>query len=261
VAKVRLDQLLVARGLAESRERARRLIMAGQVRVAGQLVDRPASPVAEDAPLEVLAPPPYVSRGGEKLAAALARFRLGVRGCVCADLGASTGGFTDCLLQGGAARVYAVDVGYGVLDARLRGDPRVVVLERTNARYLTSLPEPIDLVTADVAFISLSLVLAPALQLLRPEGRIVALIKPQFEAGRGQVGKGGVVRDPAIHRAVLERVLAWAQEHGLQLLGLMLSPLRGPAGNREFLAAWRLGGAPGLDVGPAIASALGEQAA
>lgn len=255
---MRLDQLIVSRGLTESREKARRLIMAGEVRVNGQVVDRPATAVAEDAHIEIAARPPYVSRGGEKLAAALTRFSLDVRGLACADLGASTGGFTDCLLQAGAARVYAVDVGYGILDARIRGDPRVVVMERTNARYLEALPEPIDLVTADVSFISLELVLAPALRFLRPgAGRIVALIKPQFEAGRGQVGKRGVVRDPRTHRAVLEKVLAWAAGQGLILFGLMASPLRGPAGNVEFLAAWGLSGV-GIDAERAVAEAMRE---
>lgn len=251
---------MVSRGLTESREKARRLIMAGEVRVNGQVVDRPATAVAEDAHIEIATRPPYVSRGGEKLAAALTRFGLDVSGLVCADLGASTGGFTDCLLQAGAARVYAVDVGYGILDARIRNDPRVVVMERTNARYIEALPEPIDLVTADVSFISLELVLAPALRFLRPgTGRIVALIKPQFEAGRGQVGKRGVVRDPHTHRAVLEKVLAWAAGRQLVLLGLMASPLRGPAGNVEFLAAWGRGG-EGVDAPAAISAALEEAA-
>jgi 23S rRNA (cytidine1920-2'-O)/16S rRNA (cytidine1409-2'-O)-methyltransferase len=193
------------------------------------------------------------------LAAALTAFGLDVRGLACADLGASTGGFTDCLLQAGAARVYAVDVGYGILDTRIRNDPRVVVIERTNARYLEVLPEPIDLVTADVSFISLELVLAPALGFLRPgTGRIVALIKPQFEAGRGQVGKRGVVRDPRTHRAVLEKVLAWAAGRDLTLLGLMASPLRGPAGNVEFLAVWGLSGETHLSPEEAIAAALAQ---
>jgi 23S rRNA (cytidine1920-2'-O)/16S rRNA (cytidine1409-2'-O)-methyltransferase len=201
------------------------------VRVAGQLVDRPAAKVPDDAPLEIIAAPPYASRGGEKLAAALSGLALDVRGCVCADLGASTGGFTDCLLQNGAARVYAIDVGYGQLDTRLRADPRVVVMERTNARYLESLPEALDLVTADVAFISLTLVLPPVLRLLRPGGRVVALIKPQFEAGRGQVGKGGVVRAPAVHREVLARFLGrWPGPGPARPAALPL----GPAGNSEF---------------------------
>ncbi len=256
---MRLDQLVTARGLTESREKARRLIMAGEVRVNGQVVDRPATQVADDAEIEIAARPPFVSRGGEKLAAALDRVALDVRGLVCADLGASTGGFTDCLLQAGAARVYAVDVGYGILDLRIREDPRVVVMEKTNARYLDNLPEPIDLVTADVSFISLELVLAAALRFLRRDaGRIVALIKPQFEAGRGQVGQGGVVRDPAVHRAVLEKVLGWAAGQNLVLLGLMASPLRGPAGNVEFLAAWTVGNGEGLDAGRAIDEALRE---
>ncbi|HEY76164.1 MAG TPA: TlyA family RNA methyltransferase [Thermoflexia bacterium] len=239
--KKRLDRLLVERGLAESRARAQRLIMAGEVRVAGEVVDKPGRQVPVDAPVEVVARPRFVSRGGEKLEAALDRFGLDVRGWVVADVGASTGGFTDCLLQRGAARVYAIDVGYGQLAWRLRNDPRVVVMERTNARYLERLPEPVDLVTIDVSFISLGLIFPRAVGWLKPGGQVVALIKPQFEAGRREVGKGGVVRDPAIHRAVLERVLTIAADLGLGLRGLMPSPLLGPAGNVEFLAWWGLG--------------------
>jgi 23S rRNA (cytidine1920-2'-O)/16S rRNA (cytidine1409-2'-O)-methyltransferase len=185
--------------------------------------------------------PRFASRGGLKLAHALERFDLDVRGRICADLGASTGGFTDCLLQQGAERVYAVDVGYGQLDWRLRQDPRVVVMERTNARYLEPLPEPIDLVTIDVAFISLRLVLPPARRILRPSGEIVALVKPQFEAGKGQVGKGGVVRDPAIHREVLISIADWLAREGYALCDLTASPLLGPAGNVEFLAHIEIG--------------------
>ncbi|RLC56795.1 MAG: TlyA family rRNA (cytidine-2'-O)-methyltransferase, partial [Chloroflexota bacterium] len=207
MAKRRLDVLLVERGLAESRTQAQRLIRAGLVRVAGQVADKPGTQVATNAAITLQARPRFVSRGGEKLEAALVRFGLDVRGWVAADVGASTGGFTDCLLQHGARRVYAIDVGYGQLDWRLRNDPRVVVMERTNARYLESLPEPVDLVTVDVSFISLGLILPMAVRWLKPGGQVVALIKPQFEAGRREVGKGGVVRDPQVHRRVLERVL------------------------------------------------------
>jgi 23S rRNA (cytidine1920-2'-O)/16S rRNA (cytidine1409-2'-O)-methyltransferase len=256
-SKKRLDLLVVERGLAESRMRARRLIRAGLVHVAGQVADKPGTQVVTNAEITLQARPRFVSRGGEKLEAALARFELDVAGMVAADVGASTGGFTDCLLQHGALRVYAIDVGYGQLHWRLRNDPRVVVMERTNARYLESLPQPADLVTADVSFISLELILPAVVRCLRPGGQVVALIKPQFEAGRREVGKGGVVRDPAVHRRVLERVLDTAAELGLGLRGLMPSPLRGPAGNVEFLAWWVLG-AGALEAGGAIAACMGE---
>lgn len=233
--------LLHKRGLAESRERARRLIMAAQVLVDGQVVDKPGTCVPTTATLEVAEGLPYVSRGGLKLQAALQAFPIEIQGRVVADIGASTGGFTDCLLQRGARRVYAIDVGYGQLAWKLRQDPRVVVLERVNVRYLHALPEPVDLATIDASFISLKLVLPAVIPLLTPEGQIVALIKPQFEAGRAQVGKGGVVKDTLVHRAVLHDVLCWALEHGLPVQGLILSPLRGPAGNREFLAHWTRG--------------------
>lgn len=233
--KMRLDQLLVERGLAETRTRAQALVMAGQVRVNGQVVDKPGTRVAADADVAVEAGLPYVSRGGVKLAAALDAFGIDPRGCVVADVGASTGGFTDCLLQRGAARVYAIDVGYGQLAWSLRRDPRVVVLERTNVRFLKALPEPIDLVVVDVSFISLKLVLPVVAHWLTENGQIVALVKPQFEVGRGEVGRGGVVRDPAQHAAVLARVAGWVRELGLRLEGLVPSPILGPAGNREFL--------------------------
>lgn len=255
--KRRLDTLLVERGLASSHALAQRLIGAGQVRVAGQVADKPGLRVATDAEITVDVAPRFVSRGGEKLEAALVRFGIDVTGATAADIGASTGGFTDCLLQRGARRVYAIDVGYGLLDWRLRNDPRVVVMERVNARYLQSLPELVDLVTTDVSFISLGLILPAAARWLRPGGQIVALIKPQFEAERHQVGKGGVVRDPAVHHAVLEHVVEMAAESGLGLHGLMPSPLHGPAGNVEFLGWWKPG-APGVDVPSAIAACLGE---
>lgn len=237
----RLDVLLHKTGLAESREQARRLIMAGQVSVNGEVADKPGTRVPLTATIHVEARPAYVSRGGLKLEAALTAFVVDVRGLVAADIGASTGGFTDCLLQHGATRVYAVDVGYGQLAWGLRQDPRVVVMERVNARYLHELPEPIDLITIDVSFISLKLVLPAVIPLLKPRGQIVALAKPQFEAGRKQVGKGGVVRDSAVHRAVLHDLLAWASANRLQTQGLITSPLRGPAGNIEFLIHWVVG--------------------
>jgi len=266
MAKERLDVLLVERRLAESRTQAQRLIRAGLVRVTGQISDKPGTRVATNATVTLQARPRFASRGGTKLEAALVRFGLDVAGVVAADVGASTGGFTDCLLKRGARRVYAIDVGYGQLDWRLRNDPRVVVMERTNARYLESLPEPVDLVTADVSFISLGLILPVAVRWLslpdpppvgKGRGVVVALIKPQFEAGRREVGKGGVVRDPAVHRRVLERVLGVAAELGLGLCGLMPSPLRGPAGNVEFLGWWEMG-APELEAETAIVAYLGE---
>lgn len=237
--KVRLDVLLVDRGLVESRERARALILAGDVTVNGQTVSRPGLSVPADVELAIVQPPPYVSRGGYKLAHALDAFGLQVAGLTVVDVGASTGGFTDVLLKRGAAKVYAVDVGYAQLDWRLRQDPRVVVMERTNIRHLTGLPEPVDAAVVDVSFISLTLVLPSVLPLLEPAGWIVALVKPQFEAGRSQVGKGGVVRDPEVHRLVLERVLNWATQHGLVIGGCTPSPILGPAGNREFLVLLR----------------------
>jgi 23S rRNA (cytidine1920-2'-O)/16S rRNA (cytidine1409-2'-O)-methyltransferase len=233
----RLDDALVERGLAENRSRAQALIMASDILVNGLPVTRAGASVRSVDELSLRAPPRFVSRGGEKLDHALTAFGIEVGGLIAADFGASTGGFTDCLLQRGAARVYAIDVGYGQLARRLRADPRVVVIERTNVRYLASLPERIDLVTIDVSFIGLSLVLPTARNLLSERGRIVALIKPQFEAGRANVGRGGVVRDPRVHRKVLEEQFSTAAELGLGITGLTASPLRGPAGNIEFLAA------------------------
>jgi len=239
--KERLDLLLVERGLADSRQQAQRLILAGQVTVDERPVDKPGIRVPVAARLAVAGSLPYVSRGGFKLAAALDAFGLDVNGWIAADVGASTGGFTDCLLQRGAVRVYAIDVGYGQLAWKLQQDPRVVVMDRTNARYLERLPEVVDLATVDVSFISLRLILPTVSGWLRADGRIVALIKPQFEAGRAQVGKGGVVRDPVVHRAVLEELVGWAEAQGLGLLGLIRSPVTGPAGNVEFLAHWQPG--------------------
>lgn len=236
-ARLRLDLLLVERGLAPSREQAQRLILAGSVASAGVTLDKPGRLVPADAAVEVRAAAPYVSRGGIKLAAALDAFALDVTGLTAADIGASTGGFTDCLLQHGAVRVFAVDVGYGQLAWKLRSDQRVVVLERTNIRHLNQLPDGtlVDLLVIDASFISLALVLPAALRLLQPAGQVIALIKPQFEAGKGQVGKGGVVRDEQIHRRVLENTAALAAAQGLSAAGLAVSPLLGPAGNVEFL--------------------------
>ncbi|MEA3309716.1 MAG: TlyA family RNA methyltransferase [Chloroflexota bacterium] len=239
----RLDMLVVGRGLTRSRNRAQRLICAGEVRVDGQLADKPGTRYPVDVEITLKARPPFVGRGGQKLEAALQRFPVPTAGLVAADVGASTGGFTDCLLQRGAKQVYAIDVGYGQLAWKLRQDERVVVLERTNARYLAALPEPVSLVVSDVSFISLKLIYAAAVRWLAPGGVVISLIKPQFEAGRRQVGRGGVVRDPAVHRAVLESVTAFMAEFGLGLQGLMVSPLVGPAGNIEFLGWWRLGAA------------------
>lgn len=217
------------------------MILAGDVSVGGRTVTRPATPVTEDAEVVVAAPPRFVSRGGEKLDHALEAFGLDVRGAVALDVGASTGGFTDCLLQRGAAHVYAVDVGYGQLDYRLRADPRITVVERTNIRYLEALPGGVraDLATIDVSFISLTKVLEPVARLLRPGSPVVALVKPQFEARREEVRRGGVVRDPQVHAAVLGRVAAWAVERGFRVRGLTASPVLGPAGNREFFLLFR----------------------
>lgn len=239
--KQRLDLLVTERGLAESRAMAQRLIHAGEVLVDGVVVDKPGALVAAAAEVTLQAQPRFVSRGGEKLAAALERFSVPVSGKVAADVGASTGGFTDCLLQCGATRVYALDVGYGQLAWSLRQDPRVVVLERTNARYVAALAEPVDLIVSDVSFISIKIIYATAVHWLKPAGEVISLIKPQFEAGRRQVGKGGVVRDPATHRQVLGEVTETLAALGLGLQGLMASPLLGPAGNVEFLGWWRLG--------------------
>jgi 23S rRNA (cytidine1920-2'-O)/16S rRNA (cytidine1409-2'-O)-methyltransferase len=243
MAKVRLDVLLVERGLAESRAKAQALIMAGQVRVAGQVALKPATAIAADSVLTVDSGPRFVSRGGEKLEAALDAFQVDVSGWLCADVGASTGGFTDCLLQRGAAKVYAIDVGKGILHWKLRNDPRVVVMEETNARYVELLPEPVALVTVDASFISLK-VLLPAIRnwqfavgTMKEEGcNVIALIKPQFEAGRKDVARGdGVIRDPNVHRQVLLDVLGFAQRDGFDIQGLIKSPLLGPKGNAEFL--------------------------
>jgi len=256
--RVRADELLVARGLAPSRSQARALIMAGRVWVGDTRIEKAGELLPADVEIRVTREPRYVSRGGEKLEHALRAFGLDVTGWVCADFGASTGGFTDALLQHGAQRVYAIDVGYGQLHYRLRRDPRVVVMERTNVRYLTALPEPVDLVTIDVSFISLRLVLPSAWRVLRPGGYVIALVKPQFEAGRGRVGKGGIVRDPAVHREVLERVIAAALDLGFTVLGLERSPITGAEGNVEFLLLLQRDGSGALDPEQLVARVLRE---
>jgi len=234
--KTRLDKLMVERGLAESREKAQALIMAGAVLLNGQKAAKPGQPVASDAPLEVLARPPYVGRGGLKLAAALRQFAIDAGGKVCLDIGSSTGGFTDALLQAGAARVHCVDVGAGQLDWKLRNDSRVRLHEGINARDLQfdEIGERAGLIACDVSFISVTLILPAAVPLLQPDGQMVILIKPQFEVGKGQVGKGGIVRDPALHRAACERVTRAVEECGFET-ALMESPIRGAEGNKEFL--------------------------
>src|SRR5690606_13030441 len=229
------DILLHESGLAPSREKARALIMAGEVLVNGDMVDKPGTRVDVESEIVVKAKPRFVSRGGEKLAAALEAFPVSVEGRICADVGASTGGFTDCLLQYGAARVYSIDVGYGQMDYQLRQDPRVTVMDRTNARYLTTLPETVTLVVVDASFISLRLLLSVFQGWFNQRGDVIALIKPQFEAGKGDVGKGGVVRDPQIHRRVLQETLTFASDAGYHVTGLIPSPLKGPAGNTELL--------------------------
>jgi 23S rRNA (cytidine1920-2'-O)/16S rRNA (cytidine1409-2'-O)-methyltransferase len=250
--KLRLDQLLVARGLFESREKAQRAIMAGQVRVGDRVTDKASTKFAEDAPVTVAEPERFVGRGGFKLEAALAHFGIDPAGLTCLDIGASTGGFTDCLLQRGAAKVWAVDVGHSQLDWRIRSDPRVVVREKLNARHLTraDIPDPITLAVADVSFISLTLILPPALDLLTADGVIVPLIKPQFELRREEVGRGGIVRDPALHAAAVDRIRAFVEKMPaspradgpavrLAWCGHIESPILGGEGNKEFLACLR----------------------
>jgi len=235
-SRIRLDQLLVDRGLAESREKAKALVLAGTVLVSGQKADKPGHTVPGDSVVEVTSRPPYVSRGGHKLAAALEHFGIDVQGAVCVDIGASTGGFTDCLLQRGAAKVYALDVGSGQLDWKLRSDARVILKEGVNARYLTpaDVGESADFVCCDVSFISATMIVPVIPPLLKPEGRMVILVKPQFEAGRGQVGKGGIVRDPATRQAACDKVKE-AVEHAGFRTDIIESPLPGAEGNIEFL--------------------------
>jgi 23S rRNA (cytidine1920-2'-O)/16S rRNA (cytidine1409-2'-O)-methyltransferase len=238
--KPRLDQLLVARGLYESREKAQRAIMAGDVRVGGHVVDKAGTKVADDAAIEVKAPERYVGRGGFKMEAALREFQLDPAGWTCLDVGASTGGFTDCLLQHGATKVWAIDVGHDQLAWKIRSDPRVEVREGLNARYLSSdeIPELFELIVIDVSFISLTLILPPTVSLLKRGGVIVPLIKPQFELRREQVAKGGVVKEPALHTEAIERVRSFVAKHlpGLEWRACIESPLKGGEGNTEFLA-------------------------
>ena len=236
--KKRLDVLLTERGLAENRTKAQAIIMSGLVYVQGQKADKPGVSYEESVDIEVRSGGcPYVSRGGLKLEKALRDFGVDPRGFVCSDSGASTGGFTDCLLQQGARKVFAIDVGYGQLDWKIRSDPRVVVMERTNVRYVTpeQLGEPLDLSVVDVSFISLKIVLPVIKTFLKPTGQVLCLIKPQFEAGKDKVGKKGVVRDPDTHKEVLDDFVALAKELDMTILGLTFSPVKGPEGNIEFL--------------------------
>ena len=243
VHKERLDCVLAAQGLVSSREAAARTILAGGVSVDGIVVDKPAKLVPLDARIEILQPALFVSRSGDKLAAALDTFHIEARGAIGLDVGCSTGGFTDCLLQRGAIRIYAIDVGYGQFEWKLRKDSRVVLLERTNIRYVdrAAVPEPIDLAVIDVSFISLTLVLPPVVCLLNSSAVVVALVKPQFEVGKGQVGRGGIVRDDAQREAVTEKIIVCAARLGLQLKGVLDSPVVGRKGNREILVGFTRG--------------------
>jgi len=235
VAKRRIDTLLVARGLVESREKARVMVMEGAVVADSRIIVKPSTLVDEDSEVRILESPQFVSRGGLKLEYALDQFQVDVHDIVAVDVGASTGGFTDCLLKRGVRKVYAVDVGYGQLDYRLRQDPRVVVMERVNARYAFTLPEPVDLATVDVSFISLEKVLPTLAKLVKPGGQMIVLVKPQFEAGRKQVSKGGLVKNPLTHANVMGRFISWVVERGFRLGGLIASPILGAEGNKEFL--------------------------
>ncbi len=241
--KLRLDRLLQLRDLAPTRQKAQALIIAGQVYVNEQLADKPGTLFPEDCQIKIKGNDcPYVSRGGLKLAGGLDHFGINPSGLICGDIGASTGGFSDCLLQRGAAKVYAIDVGYGQLAWKLRSDSRVVVMERTNARHLTpgDLPELFDLAVIDASFISLEILLKPIMALVKPDGSILALIKPQFEVGRGQVGKGGVVRDPELHESAIAKIEEFGHSLGLTSHGHCPSSLLGPKGNREFLIYFSL---------------------
>ena len=263
--KTRLDVLLVEQGLQESRQKAQATIMSGLVFVDGQRVDKPGTAVPNTAAIEIRGRVlPYVSRGGLKLEKAMATFPIDLHGAVCGDIGASTGGFTDCMLQNGAQKVYAVDVGYGQLAWKLRSDPRVVCLERTNARYLTheQVPEELDFASIDVSFISLKLILPAVHGLLRDAGHVACLVKPQFEAGKADVGKKGVVRDAAVHERVLREFMDFVPSAGCTLLGLDFSPIRGPEGNIEYLAWLKKGAhdAPQLSAADVVAASHGGDA-
>jgi 23S rRNA (cytidine1920-2'-O)/16S rRNA (cytidine1409-2'-O)-methyltransferase len=273
MGKIRLDLLLVERRLAQSRTKAQALVMAGQVRVDGQVELKASAAVFPDARLNLETGPRFVSRGGEKLEASLTNFPLEVTGRVCADVGSSTGGFTDCLLQHGATKVYAIDVGKGLLHWKLRTDPHLVVMEETNARHVESLPEPVSLVTIDASFISLKILLPVVKGWFGPptvnprfketggekQGDVIALIKPQFEAGRKETARNkGVIRDPEVHQAVLMDVLTFTQEQGFSLRGLMRSPLVGPKGNIEFLAWLGMGATGETDLHILVQRVLGK---
>jgi len=240
VAKRRIDNLLVDKGLVESRAKAQALIMAGEVEVGGKPVIKSGTLVVEEAVITIRKPPPFVSRGGIKLEHALDHFQLDVSSKIVADIGASTGGFTDCLLQRGTKRVYAVDVGYGQLDYRLRRDERVVVMERVNARYPITLPEKVDLATIDLSFISVEKVIPSITRLLEDDGYMLVLIKPQFEARRHEVGKGGIIKQPLVHARVLGRFISWMVDHNFRLGGVVASPILGASGNMEFFVLLRL---------------------
>ncbi len=262
MSKVRLDVLMVHLNLVESRSKAQRLIMAGEVTVNGQMILKASELVAADVDITIQHAPPFVSRGGEKLEAALKAFNLSdLLGRICADVGSSTGGFTDCLLQHGAAKVYAVDVGYGILDWKLRNHPRVIVMERTNARFIDAFPEKIELVTIDASFISLNILMPVCAGWFLPEGgQVVALIKPQFEAGVKDAARGkGVIRSPEIHRNVLQKVLSFAERSNYGCRGLIRSPIIGPKGNIEFLAQFVYPAVNPLPFQPMIDAVIGGQ--
>jgi 23S rRNA (cytidine1920-2'-O)/16S rRNA (cytidine1409-2'-O)-methyltransferase len=254
----RLDIAMVERGLAPTRTKAQAIIMAGDVLIDGRIAQKAGEPVSEAATISIVAGPRFVSRGGEKLDHALSTFQIDLEGEICADIGASTGGFTDAMLKRGATKVFAIDVGYGQIALELRNDSRVVVMDRTNARHLESLSESVDFTSIDASFISLSKLFPAVLRISKPSSSLVALIKPQFEAGKGEVGKHGVVRDYTVHRRILAQVIECAAEHGLNLAGLTASPLKGPAGNIEFLGYFLRGGSKPKDTITAIESALTE---
>jgi 23S rRNA (cytidine1920-2'-O)/16S rRNA (cytidine1409-2'-O)-methyltransferase len=239
VSRQRIDTLLVSRGLAESREKAQVMVLGGAVVAGDRTIVKPSTLIPDDAELSVLEPPPFVSRGGLKLERALAEFQVDVSSLVAMDVGASTGGFTDCLLQRGASKVYAIDVGYGQLDYRLRQDPRVAVMERVNARYPLHIDEQVDLATLDVSFISLQKVVPAVADAVKDGGWLISLVKPQFEALRRQVGKGGLVKDARVHAEVLGKFVVWAVERGFRLGGIIPSPILGAEGNREFFVLLR----------------------
>jgi 23S rRNA (cytidine1920-2'-O)/16S rRNA (cytidine1409-2'-O)-methyltransferase len=240
LAKKRIDIMLVEKGLAESRAKAQAMIMAGGVLADGKIVLKAGTLVNKDADVSVAEPPPFVSRGGLKLDYGLGYFGLDVRDAVVADIGASTGGFTDCLLKRGVRRVYAVDVGYGQLDYRLRQDPRVIVMDRVNARNTPDIREKLDMVVIDVSFISMEKIIPAVAGLLKEKGSIIVLVKPQFEAKRKEVGKGGIIRQPEIHARVLGRFVKWVTDNGYRLKGMVGSPIEGASGNREFLTWLKL---------------------